>query len=114
MFSWMFGWSMSRVLQLYCLGCRGLSEAVRPLGGLGIDDQGVKAPNRLGNSITGCEVFEMFVNLYPKNWMQCSRAAFAASGFFGSLCPLGSVQHGLYGVHVQVGLQSCREMCPKV
>lgn len=40
MFSWVFGWSMSRVSQLCCLGCRGLSEAVRSLGGLGIDDQG--------------------------------------------------------------------------
>lgn len=52
-----------------CLGCHisavlgGLSEAMRPLGSLGLDDQGVKAPNSLGSSIPDCEVFEMFVHL---------------------------------------------------
>lgn len=60
----------------------------------------MKALNRLGNSIAGCEVFEMFVNLYLQNWMQCRgqhlqprgslesvSSSFSAAWVIWGLCP---------------------------
>lgn len=42
-----------------------LSQDGRAPSSLGIDYQGVKTLNNLGNSKPGCEVFEMFVHFYP-------------------------------------------------
>lgn len=43
-----------------------LSQDGRAPSSLGINYQGVKTLNNLGNSIPGCEAFEMFVHFYPK------------------------------------------------
>lgn len=49
----------------------GLSQDVRSLSSLEIDDQGVKAPNSLGGSNPGCEAFEMFVHLSLESSLVC-------------------------------------------
>lgn len=42
---------------------RGLSQDIKYLSGLEVNDQGVEPPNSLGSDISSCKVFEMVVHL---------------------------------------------------